>query len=499
MDKSCPTCKKYFTYASRLKTHLETTIHCKKTPEEIESFFLQFKKQADFKCDICNKDFTKKQNLQRHINNSNCKIEYEKKEREKQIAILQKQIDELKKPIQNTQQPISNQPISTQPISTHPISTQPISIQPISTQPISTNSTSTQPINGEPASTQLTATQIQIINNNHNERIINNNLIINNTIVQHIYPLGYEKLPNISQDEMMRLLELGNEGVIEIVKLVCEQDENKNFYKLNMNKKNISFLSNQYKIDICQETELKKTLLKQCIILTYQMLIACSPLLSSEKMCSINTNLQNMSDKMKMEIYDNGLKNIIEYELRNNNKITKDKIIKYTKEINENIDIKEQALINYNNALQLKDKSNKLLLPCITLCEINSELGNPLNLHEMSVEFTYRDFDTKRFEDTTYLKYWNKRIIDEDRYIKSHPNVSLCDIANFEKRKIEIIINIEFMKNQSDNMRQYNNNNRLVNNTNFILRIPIDYIKENENSHPNSYNPSIHPSIPIST
>jgi hypothetical protein len=455
MDKCCPTCKKNFTYASRLKTHLETTIHCKKTTEEIKSFFLQFKKQADFKCDICNSDFTKKQNLQRHINNSNCKIEYEtkekEKEREKQIAILQKQIDELKKPIKNTQ----------------PTSTQQITI------------TSTKPISTQPTATQPTATQIQIINNNHNEKIINNNLTINNTIVQHIYPLGYEKLPNISQSDMLRLLDLGDKGVIEIVKLVCEQDENKNFYKINMNKNNISFLSNQYKIDVCQETELKKTLLKQCIILTYQMLIACSPLLSSEKMCSINTNLQNMSDKIKMEIYDNGLKNIIEYELRNNNKITKDKIQKYTKEINENIDIKEQALINYNNVLQLKNKSNKLLLPGITLYEINSKLGNPLNLPEMTIEFTYNDFDTKRFEDTIYLKYWNKRIIDEEKYIKSHPNVSLYDITNFEKRKIEIILNIEFMKNQSDNMRQYNNNNRLVNNTNFILKIPIDYITNN--------------------
>ena len=162
---------------------------------------------------------------------------------------------------------------------------------------------------------------------------------------------------------MIKLLELGDEGVIEIVKLVCEQDENKNFYKLNMNKKNISFLSNQYKIDICQETELKKTLLKQCIILTYQMLISCSPLLSSEKICAINSNLQNMSTKMKEEIYDNGLKNIIEYELRNNNKITKDKIKKYTKEINDNLDIKEQALLNYNNILQLKDNTFKSLSP----------------------------------------------------------------------------------------------------------------------------------------
>ena len=51
---------------------------------------------------------------------------------------------------------------------------------------------------------------------------------------------------------MIRLLELGDKGVIEIVKLVCEQDENKNFYKINLNKNNISYLSNQYKIDIWQ-------------------------------------------------------------------------------------------------------------------------------------------------------------------------------------------------------------------------------------------------------
>lgn len=45
MDKSCPTCNKVFNFVSRLKAHLEITIHCKKTPEEIDIFFLQFKKK----------------------------------------------------------------------------------------------------------------------------------------------------------------------------------------------------------------------------------------------------------------------------------------------------------------------------------------------------------------------------------------------------------------------------------------------------------------------
>ena len=68
MDKKCPNCNKEFNFASRLKAHLETTIHCKKTPEEVESFFLQFKKKADFKCNSCDSEFTKKQNLQRRYN-----------------------------------------------------------------------------------------------------------------------------------------------------------------------------------------------------------------------------------------------------------------------------------------------------------------------------------------------------------------------------------------------------------------------------------------------
>ena len=30
-NKTCPTCKIVFKYASRLKTHYQLTIHCKKT------------------------------------------------------------------------------------------------------------------------------------------------------------------------------------------------------------------------------------------------------------------------------------------------------------------------------------------------------------------------------------------------------------------------------------------------------------------------------------
>ena len=113
--------------------------------------------------------------------------------------------------------------------------------------------------------------------------------------------------------------------------------------------------------------------------------------------------------------------------------------------------------------------------------EINNKLGDPVSIPEMAFEFTYREFDTKRFEETTYLKYWTNRIIDELKYIKSQPNVSVCDFTNFEDRKNAIESKITLMETQSIKMRQYdNNNNRLVNKENFKVLIPLVYIIENE-------------------
>ena len=443
-DRICPNinCCEKFKYPSGLKRHFETSHFCKKDIYSINTYFsnIKAKKMKNNICTNCTKKFNKHSLLIRH--EKLCKkIEISK---EKQIEELREQIQELRELIQ------------------------------IKKCKKTKNSKEVQIVNN--------------ITNNNNLTITNSNTsnTLNANTINHIYPLGFEKLPPISKEEMLRLLDLGDKGVVDIVKLVCDQDENKNFYKLNMNKTNISYLSNEYKIDVCQEIELKQKLLKQCVILTYQMLIICSPLLSSEKIVYINSNLQNISTKMKEEIYDNGLKNIIEYELRNNSKITKNKIKKYTKDINDNVEIKDLALLNYNNILQIQENTNKSLTPEITLYEINHKLGNPLKLPEMEFEFTYNEFDTKRFEETTYLKYWTNRIIDEDNYINSHPNVSIGDISNLETRKYEILQKIEFMREQSCKMREYDNDdNRLVNKENFKLEIASDYVKEHNRKRKN--------------
>jgi len=440
MEYICPNiiCKKEFKFISLLKKHLFNSYHCNKDII-IDEYILEKKQEKnnlveiikDIKCTNCNITYTRQSSLNRHIKMKKCNVAnlINIDERKSQIELLQKQINKIKEQIQP-----------------------------------------------------------QIIN--QIEQNINNNLTINNinnnnnniTIIQHINPSGCETLPtNLSIKDMIRLLQLEDKGVIEIVKLVCEQEENKNFYKLNMNKNNISYLNNNYKIDICQDKELKDKLLKQCVLLTYKMLITCSSLLTSEQIYKINSNLQNISQKMKEEIFDNGLKNIIEYELRNNSKITKDKITKYTKEIITNLETKEQAKINYDKILKIKDDTNKNKLPSITLYEINSKLGNPIILPDLQNNIVFDDFNTKRFEDTTYYNYWLKRIKDEKKYINSHPNKTIGDITYFENRKNNIYINLEKMEIINNKMREYDEeNNLLITKDNFKVEIAIDYIKEND-------------------
>ena len=445
-DRTCTNCDKIFIYPSELKKHFKHTICCKKSDEDIKEFFIQIKinkqeknKNRQYICCNCNVIFLQKCTLTRHINTSKCNKE--QNARQTQIELLQKQIDELKdQPLRPQQHPTAQ---------AHQIINQ---IE------------------------QQTINNINNVNNN-----VNNNLTINNiTIIQHINPSGFETLPsNLSKQEMLRLLNLGDEGVIEIVKLVCDQEENKNFYKLNMNKNNISYLNNNYKIDVCQDKELKDKLLKQCVILTYKMLISCSPLMTSEKICKINSNLQNISEKMKKEIYDNGLKNIIEYELRNNSKVTKDKINKYTKQINTNPEIKEQAQNNYNKVLKITHDTNKNKLPNIKLSEINHKLGNPLIVPELEHEFTFNDFNINLFEYTKYYNYWIKRIEDEKEFINSHPNKTIGDITYFENRKVDIENNIKKMEILNNKMREFDNNhNIVVTLDNFNVEIAIDYINE---------------------
>ena len=439
-DKTCPTCKNTFKYPSVLKTHLSSSSRCKLDDDKYEEFILNHKNPKKIiKCEICLKDFTRQSSKLRHQDNSQCGKLILEKTNLIQIQLTKEELDKI---IDNRiQQQIQQQQI------------------------------------------QPTQQQINNDNNHHNTTTTNsnNNLIVNNnTIVQHIYPLGFERLPDIPQSRMKRLLTLGDEGVIEIVKLVCEQDENKNFYKLNMNKSNISYLSKEYKVNVCQESELKEKLLKQCVVLTYQMLVACSPLLTNGEIEYINSNLQNISKKMKEEIYDNGLRNIIEYELRNNSKVTKERITKYADVVKCEPAVKKKAIDNCIEILKTKKNTDKNLIPYLTMKRINRRLGDPLEHQDMDEEDAFVDFTLNRFEYTKYYIYWTKRIEDEEQLINTNPNKTIADIINLDSRTKNIHAKMQYMKEINDSIGKVDTNNiPIITINNFYVKIADEYIIEN--------------------
>ena len=439
-DKTCPSCKTIFKYPSFLKNHLKSSARCKLDDDKYNEFILKSKQIIKIiKCEICEKSFSRKSTMLNHQDNSQCGKLILEKTNLIQIQLTKEELDKI---IDNRiQQQIQQQQI------------------------------------------QPTQQQINNDNNHHNTTTTNsnNNLIVNNnTIVQHIYPLGFERLPDIPQSRMKRLLTLGDEGVIEIVKLVCEQDENKNFYKLNMNKSNISYLSKEYKVNVCQESELKEKLLKQCVVLTYQMLVACSPLLTNSEIEYINSNLQNISKKMKEEIYDNGLRNIIEYELRNNSKVTKERITKYADVIKCEPEVKKKAIDNCIEILKTKKNTDKNLIPYLTMKRINRRLGDPLEHPDMDEEDAFMDFTLNRFEYTKYYIYWTKRIEDEEQLINTSPNKTIADIINLDSRTKNINTKMQYMKEINDSIGKVDTNNiPIITINNFYVKIADEYIIEN--------------------
>lgn len=93
MTYDCARCGKSFAYNKDLKNHLLSKKVCETTINNISREELLKKMGVtnlpEFKCDDCNKTFVRKDHYNSHINHC-------KKNKNDQIADLQKQIEELK-------------------------------------------------------------------------------------------------------------------------------------------------------------------------------------------------------------------------------------------------------------------------------------------------------------------------------------------------------------------------------------------------------------------
>ena len=434
-DRTCPKCNVVFKYPSFLKSHLKESARCKINSEDIVLFFnniIKDKKQSKIqtediiqtegksqvkiksevegktKCNECGSSFTRHSSLNLHKKKSKCgklqsakelvKNEGIEKLDFKKISLLYPDIAEQIKKLQNDKPTLVNN---------------------------TTNNNNTT------------------INNNTNNTDNSKNLIINNTIIQHIMPFRYEDPRDIAIDDMIKILKSGEKAGLEILKLIYNKIENKNFYKNNIGKNNITYLTDNYDVDVCQEDELKKSLFDRSITLLHHMLYICKDKLRVNDIKDIYANIECISGMVRSEIYDNGLKNIMENEIRKHGKNSKDKITNYIKHLNCNPEEKQLALEMVNDMKVENNDVNIEFKQAITMGELNNKLGDPSKSGDLDYKKVYEDFTLKKFDDTSYNKYWKNRIKDEKKYIRSSKKANIRDIVELDKReeKIKMILN----------------------------------------------------------
>ena len=144
-----------------------------------------------------------------------------------------------------------------------------------------------------------------IINNDN--RVINNNTtnnqnnltINNNTIIQHIYPFGFEDIRRIEKAEMLRILRSGLESGILIIKAIYSKIENKNFYKPNMSKSDIACLNDTYDLTIYKGNQFSDALFDRCISFLHHMLYLCKKDLSFREIQFIYDNIEYIEGTMR--------------------------------------------------------------------------------------------------------------------------------------------------------------------------------------------------------
>ena len=421
---NCPKCNVEFKFISVLKRHLKISSRCKASEEEINSIIDIINTNITnitntnninisnniISCNHCNSVFTKLSSLKYHNINSRCGKIQIAKEIENKDGVTNLTIEQLKL------------------------------LYPDNFKIMLNNIKNQSP-------SQL---QQQIINNNNNthnndNRIINNTINnINNTIIQHINPFGFEDVRTISIPEMKVILSSGENSGLLIIKAIYNKIENKNFYKPNMSRPEIACLNTEFNLTIYKCKEFCDALFDRCIAFLHHMLYLCKNEYSKDAIKNIYDNIEYIETTMRTEIYDKKLQNIIESEFRNNNIDNKDRIKKFIKELKDNTETKEQSKTLINDVLSLNNDSNDEYKKSITEKEINNALGDPKVIIGLNKQELIEEFHFKHFEDTKFYKFWTDRIKNEYIYINKCKTATIGDIKGIatRKTKIELMLNI---------------------------------------------------------
>ena len=380
-DSICPKCNYTCNLPSQLKKHFKNNSKCKMTNEEINKYFNDINKEKNcnesniLTCMNCWKVFSRKDALLRHTTKSKCSKTH-------YIQTLENTGNE--------------------------------------------NQLNQQFINGS---------NISVINNNNSNNVINN-YITNNFIV----PTGFEMIPkHLLTEDIKNYLLLGKSGVDKIFKLTFEENSNNNFFFRNSNKNNVSYLTDNYTLEICQTNEIIKILQDKYIQLIYSMYAECANMLQIQEKVKIFDLIQDIEKIKPTDInLDNLIRNLFSKSSNKNGQEIAKRIQTHITTLNTNANYKTIALEYCNKYLDyIKFIDNIRDIECktkISLRFINSKLGNPLDDINLRNNTIYNYFLLNYFENTYYFKFWKTRIQKETELILHMDNTTVQDIRELNAR-----------------------------------------------------------------
>jgi len=311
--------------------------------------------------------------------------------------------------------------------------------------------------------------QIQNITNNNDNRTINinnnNNITINNIVLpQFINPFGCESIDFLNDSEMVQILKSPNGAIIAMEK-VYSKIENRNFYKQNLGKDNISYLDSNLDIQVFKEKEFHDKLLFQSVEFMYRICFRCRERLSLEDQIVIMKNINIIEKTLEMK---NDVANLVSAMLERDfmNVYRRDLILKFNKKLQNDESFKHDKLkflkeirkelnsyyINKTNVTISDDILKEEAWMKAEAQEPNvkqDEICNNLNMYYINDTPRYKFFEKMKEDELIYMKEHGFTIADVKELIKIHTNRTTQELDYIkETYNIERTANIsETLKN----------------------------------------------------
>ena len=319
-------------------------------------------------------------------------------------------------------------------------------------------------------------------NNNNNSITINNNISLPNII----NPFGCEDISFITDDEKLGILKSYN-GVELALEKIYSKHENRNFYKPNANKDNVSVLNKDMKIQVKKQKQFNEQMLNHGILVMERMFYSCKNRLSFEHQLLIWNNIEENRNLLRFESNITQILSIMETCFQDT--ISKEIFKKFSDKINreetfrlEKLNIVKELLLElerFNN-----DRNN------VTINDdfLRNEVWSKEEKNEVDVDSSdsKNNLTMRHLVNTPRFKFFEEMKLNEFEYFDMH-GVSIGNIIEYRKILIQRAkVEIERITNEYKNHNINNDGNlttevtdKLLNEPRLQMRIKLDKVEFN--------------------